>query len=291
MNHRRVFVLSLLLIGSFMVLPSYAEISAGPVVPSGNSTLQKYCANGICSTSLTTAAYLNATMGFFAYGNYSNGIHLNNSTLISIQLSKTCIDLETHGIPSNCPGYNVYQFLDTTNPKYMGQWTNHTGFYHKLPPISRQSWNFVTNASFVVSVDPDSDFTTRAKTITINDGHITYTNPDQIVSNHLRSEYYDRFVSADCSNAIISGYKDNPKFSAWLANDTVHYLESGCTETKYDGHQNFITPYHPIYYYTKNTIQINWLSHFYNGSYVPYCLSKCSVMTDPFHTHDSKFDW
>lgn len=274
---------------SVMVLPFFQTALAegpGPVNPGSDNTIAQYCKTGVCVVN--GSYYLNATKGFSLFGNATGGIQRGNSTLYGIQLSDTCIKMEEKNIPSGCLNYSQMKFLDNTNPAYAGQWTNGT-WYHRLAATTRQSWNFVTGKN-VVMVDPDSDFAARAKMITVTNSGFTFINPGENVTNHIRTEYHDRWVSSDCTNAIVAP-------NLWLLNDTLHYLESDCTFTKYNGTSLALTPFFQLQYHTVQMKTVNWLAHFaINGTtkITQDCIIatvKCNIPSDPYHSHNPKFGW
>jgi hypothetical protein len=217
------------------------------------------------------------------FGNYTNGIHLNKSSLIGIQISKACISIEMNDIKSNCLTYDKIKQFDTTNTNYAGKWINDT-WYHRGTPHTKQTWAFI-NSNVTVMVDPDSDFTTQAKMIIIQGNNFTYIDPNQVVSNHIRNEYHNRFVYSDCSSAMIAP-------NVWLLNDTIQYLKSGCKTTSYHEITNSTTPSYKAHYDTMTVQGINWMKHFSNVTRTYECIiTKCDISSNPWHNHDSRFDW
>lgn len=155
----------------------------------------------------------------------STGLYVSHSQMIGIQISQGCQIMEKNHIKSNCMTYDKIRNLDNTNPVYAGQWVNDT-WYHRLAPHVRNHEVMNLN-KFVVMVDPNPDFTTRAKMITVQADNFTWINPDDGVgNNHTRIEHANRIVT-DCSQATVAPY-------AWLINDTIQYLENGCTHTNYN---------------------------------------------------------
>lgn len=281
-KNQLTFSLILIIVVSSSIAFVSADGGPGPSIPTGNNTVTQYCYYGVCSTSGIQIT-LNATKGFFTPGNYPGGIKLDKSTLIGVQLSQSCIKLEINHMKNNCLSYFQVKSVDTTNPNYAGKWVNDT-WYHRLLPTTKQSWNFQTG-KFVVMVDPDPDFTARARMITMQDSNFTFINPNDVNTNHTRFEYHNRYVPADCSGATIAPIPS-------LLNDTINYLESGCKITKFKDVTTSSTPYYGIYYDTGIVKSYIWLNHFSNVTRLSNCITeKCSLPVNPYHNHDSKFGW
>ena len=145
--------------------------------------------------------------------------------LIGIQLSPTCLTLIKNHMPTSCPTYDKLKPLDNTNPNWAGKWVNDT-YYHRELPRVKNHW-LMNPYNVTVMVDPDPNFTVIANMIIIQSNHFTYINPDELIGmNHTRNEYHDRFVSS-CSQATVAP-------DLFLIEDTLHYLENGCTKTAFN---------------------------------------------------------
>jgi hypothetical protein len=151
--------------------------------------------------------------------------YATSSYLIGVQNSQACITMLIHHIPNHCIPYNKQLQFDTTNKLISGMWINDT-YYHRLPPKIIDHYRFTPNP-WVVMVDPNNDFTTRAKMITVQADNFTYINPDEVVNGHTRHEYDNRFVYTNCQSAIVAP-------NLFIIEDTINYLESGCTVTHYN---------------------------------------------------------
>ena len=155
----------------------------------------------------------------------AKSIYLSKSQLIGIQLSQSCIIMEKNQIKSGCLTYDKLKQFDNTNSLFSGQWVNDTWYYRLAPRVHNHE--VMALKPFVVMVDPNPDFTVKAKMITIQSSNFTFINPnDGIGDNHTRIEHKNRIV-LDCSQAIVSP-------DLWLINDTINYLESNCKTTKYN---------------------------------------------------------
>ena len=152
---------------------------------------------------------------------------------IGIQLSEQCITALRNHVKTGCPTYKDMVSVDNTNHGYYGKFVNDSnGFYHRDKPTTPNYYNIVKPKGWVVALDPTQQFIDYAKMIIIvpNGTLNNYVNPDETVgTNHTRTVYHDRFVDSTCSEARIV-------YSKFLLNDTISYLESGCTNTKFKDH-------------------------------------------------------
>lgn len=199
--------------------------ASGPIVPTGNNTVTQYCLNGICSTSHTLP--WNATIGLNQPGMYTHGISQRLSPLIGIQDTQVCLKLIKANSSNHCLTYDKLKSLDNTNPAFAGQWVQQP-YYHRLAPKVLNHYNFNPN-KFIVMVDPDPDFTARARMIYVTDKNFTWVNPNDVSTNNMIKIYVNRSIS-DCSIATVAPIPS-------LVNDTLHYMESGCTKTSYNDTQ------------------------------------------------------
>lgn len=188
------------------------------------STQAKYCTNGVCNTN-TTSPYFNESIGIYKVGQYPGGIKLYQTHKIGIQESKTCLTLLKNNMNSSCIPYDKLIHFDNTNPIWAGLW-NQTGWFHRGPPLVKNH-ELANSHPYVVMVDPNPDFTTTARMIIVTDKNFSYINPDDKSNKGTTTIYHvDRFV-ANCELATVA-----PDIS--LINDTIHYLESDCTKTRYN---------------------------------------------------------
>lgn len=185
--------------------------------PNPNSTLATYCANGICHTPNTHATTV-STAGLTLPSKSTN--------LIGIQVTQACEALLKHNYNSTCLPYSKMQQFDNTNPFWAGHFIS-TPWYHRTKPMVPNFYNF-QNTTFVVMVDPTSDFSVRAKMIYVGDKNFTYINKNDVSTNGGLStiSYINRSMSG-CDEALIA-----PDLG--LLNDTIHYMESGCVTTHYN---------------------------------------------------------
>lgn len=227
-----------------------------------NNTISLYCSTGTCITP--------------AVPSITNHTVLYTSTIkkIGIQLSQSCINLERNNIKSNCLTYDKLIRFDNTNPLLAGKWINDT-WYHRANPKVHNAYQFANTGSFIVMVDPNNGFTIGAKMIIIQPDNFTYINPNESVGqNHTRFEYNNRSVSG-CLEALVS-----PNVS--LINDTIKYLENGCTSTGYNG--VVAKPVMDIVFDLKSTMikSLAWIHQFKNTTkFIQDCIHHKCTYKDP----------
>src|SRR5689334_22992858 len=138
--------------------------------------------------------------------------------LIGIQLSPTCWTLIKNHMKTECPTYDKLKPLDNTDPNWSGKWTNKSGVYDREAPRVKNHWIMNPN-KIIIMVDPDPNFTVRAKMIIIESGKFTYINPNESIGmNHTRNEYNNRFIQS-CSMATVAP-------DLFLIEDTLHFMEN-----------------------------------------------------------------
>lgn len=182
------------------------------------STISQYCQDGKCST-ISPGTITSKT---------TDGIHINNSNLIGLQVEPVCTTMWKHNITSGCLSYKILKVFDTTNPRVAGMWVD-TPYYHRLPPKMTNMYNFF-NTPLSIMVDPDPLFASRAKMITVKSHNFTWTNPDDISKGGLQTIIHvNRYVS-NCQDAEVAP-------NLFIINDTINYLKSGCKTTLYNDTQ------------------------------------------------------
>lgn len=211
-----------------LITPNVFGISPGPAVPQGNSTQSVYCADGICHTPNTPLSSVPTSSGPTLT---LPAIHTN---LIGIQLSETCLRMIQNNVTNTCLTYKQLKPLDTTNPLLAGKWTDKP-YTHRLPPLVKNTYSF--NDSTIVMVDPNLDFSTRARMLIVTDDNFTWVNKAEVSTNGglTTHEFLNQYASLNCDEAKVPS-----DFN--LVNETLHYLESGCTHSDYN---NTVTITHP----------------------------------------------
>lgn len=234
-HKRHVIPITISIIGclSILLMPSsFAQVTN----PSTGDTVGTYCSSGVCHTpggvinptrpNVTITIPVNNTVGTVKLTQSCIGKICNKITTvqqigkIGIQLSMVCLaELKSH-TNSSCLNYNDLKQFDNTNPLYAGLWVEQP-YEHRLAPKIRNHENFNPNP-WAIMVDPNADYTTSAKMIIV-DTHFTWTNQNDSSDRGLQMKsYVDRYVSDNCVEARVGP-------SLPLIQDTITYLESGCT--------------------------------------------------------------
>jgi len=219
---------------SILLIPNaFAQVTN----PSTGDTIAQYCSNGTCHTpggntvlNRTSVSVQpiqnNDTVGSVkltksCIGNNCNQIvSIQQLGKIGIQLSQVCLRDAIFNLTTNCLNYGDLKQFDNTIPFFAGLWVDKP-YEHRLSPKIKNHENFNSNP-WAIMVDPNADFTTSAKMIIV-DTHFTWTNQNDTADRGLSMKsYQDRYVSDDCNEARVGP-------SIPLIQDTITYLESGCT--------------------------------------------------------------
>ena len=191
-------------------------------------------------------------------------ISVKGKKIILIQLSAKCEDMIIHHYNTTCPSYKQLRYLDSSKTEISGQFNVTDGFYHRMPPIYKESWRYYDHDSTQrIIVDPPLGMSDRYPLILIESNFDIFLQAESksmkqqfIVTNNTKSSdawgknstyyglkkmlppisnigervyFHDRWVDAGCKNAIINS--DN---GTKLLLDTIKYMQSGCTETEFD---------------------------------------------------------
>ena len=213
----------------------------GPQVPLGSSTITQFCSSGTCVTPGSNSGVIgdsNTTGNTFNFNNEANassiGITLSSAHRLGIQLSESCITMFKAGFNDGCLNYLQIMKLhrDNTNGSFIEQWTNSSGYYHRVQ--TKIPYSVIYNpSSWEIMVDPDTDFTARSKMIIVEPKDFTWVNPDDNATNTYWLQHNSRYIQAPCDGGLVAS---NLK----LLNDTISYIMNGCTITSFnDTQQNF----------------------------------------------------
>lgn len=165
----------------------------------------------------------------------TGSVYTTSPTLITIDLSNQCLALVKHNQTSECPTYKKILPYDNSNQMLSGKFVTTDNFFHRQLTNTINHWGLYAPGTWIVMIDPDYNAIIHSKEISLVPS-LTYIIKDQTVgSNHTRNEYHDRYVDPGCTSAEIV-------YSDFLLNDTIHYLESGCTITKYNETKIISTP-------------------------------------------------
>lgn len=232
-----------------------------------NSTIAKYCSNGICKTSPSS--------------NGSSNLHFetNVNLFLGIQLSKACLTDLKYNKNSTCPGYDKLIKWDNSNQKISGVFGYKDGIYQRLPSKYMNSYNYYKyfNNKTLIMVDPDFDLIQRSnmKLITFIPTQITYSGgTDQTISNsNIRQEYRNILADQSCNNVSISDIS--------LLNESLNYLSSGCT-IKITSYNVTMSSHAFDIKHCQSCIEKNY-THVTAKTYMQDCLRhKCTPVKDPF---------
>lgn len=162
----------------------------------------------------------------------------NHGNFITIELSKTCLVMAKANLTSNCPTYKDLEVFDTTNQKISGKFFQDGDFYHRGKPMYKNYQLSYPKAVYpwVICVDCSQQIIIQSKNIIVEAGSFVYKKgSDSHIVNNTRYEYSQRYVDS-CTIAHIA-------YSDFLLNDTINYLESGCTKTDFKEKTVVVTPY------------------------------------------------
>lgn len=157
---------------------------------------------------------------------------------------------------------------------------------HKIYPTFKGVWNYY-NGPPTILIDPPSDFIKRARILTVEDNSFTWQNPNDINNNTQLVRHLNRFIFSNCNEGIVS-----PNYS--LIRDTIMYMLSDCTNTKYNDTQIIHRVDIPFDLNTMNVKTLDYMHHWNNRTRITEdCIHfKCTDLPQsPFHNHDSKFGW
>lgn len=162
--------------------------------------------------------------------------------------------------------------VDTTNKLISGMWINDT-YYHRLPPKVLDHYRFTPNP-WVVMVDPNPDFTTKARMVYVQSDNFTYIDPFEVVSGHTRNQYTNVFIDASCELATVAP-------NLFLINDTIQYMERSCTGPHYNATQK-ITLHDTVTDITKTQSWKNQNWYMQAKQVTKNCITqKCKPLKDP----------
>lgn len=241
--HKLVPLGTISLLGCLSIILLTPTAFAQVTNPSTGDTVGTYCSTGVCHTPGGTAPIVrnsNASAAVSAtpigtvklsqtcIGDYCSKISSSIVQVgkISVKLSQVCETLLKYNMSNTCLDYKTLRIFDNTNPLYAGQWVD-SPWYHRLSPKVKNHENFNPNP-WAIMVDPNSDFSSNSKLITVEDGSFSWINKDEGSIGGLSVKTHaDRYVNADCNEALVA-----PDLN--IIQDTIKYLESGCSVTSFN---------------------------------------------------------
>lgn len=261
--HKLVPITLIALLACLSISTSYGQVSN----PSTGDTIKAYCSTGICSTGpvkiinhTKVIAPIATPIGSVTLSQYCIGNSCITPTTVTqqgkigIQLTQACLaQLKATG-NSSCGVYNPLKQFDNTNPLWSGLWVEQP-YEHRLNPKVKNHENFNPNP-WVVMVDPNADYTTGAKMIYVSGGNLTWTDQnDSSISGFAMKVHVGRYVSPDCMQATVES-------NLSIIDDTIKYLESGCSVTNFNDTKiinqkeipfSYNNPYSTLHYQTQVT--------------------------------------
>lgn len=159
----------------------------------------------------------------------TGSVYTTSPNLITIDLSPQCIALIKQNVTNDCPTYKyLASKYDNTNQMMSGRFITTNGFYHRAYPQTQLHFEMYPPSKKIIMVDADANAIIHSQEITIVPPPFTYIDKTEEITskNNTRNIYHDRAVTL-CKQAKIT-------FSDYLLNDTIAYLQSGCTKTTFD---------------------------------------------------------
>lgn len=192
--------------------------------------------------------------------------------IIMVIPSESCQKVIKYHMKSDCPTDDMLIKYDTSNQLISGHFITKDGITVRTNPEVKNHWVWYKNET--VCVDCTGDFMNPDlyKMIIIEPHGFTFIDKYALVPNHQWNSYSDRHM-AGCNTATIA-YSDS------LLNDTIHYMESNCTITKFNSTKinvipsqpwDFDNPYSSLHY--KSTIDL------IKKVSIGNCINGCTVTT------------
>lgn len=150
--------------------------------------------------------------------------------LLGIQLSKSC-----EMIP-DCLSYNDLLFLDSSDQRISGKLITENGTTKRGSSPYLNSWRTYDNDETTrIFIDPPKGMADKIKMINIHYNFGIYFKPgDFTINNQTRTWSEGRYID-NCSIAYINS-------DLKLLQDTISYMQSGCTVTEYQEERQEIIP-------------------------------------------------
>ncbi len=270
---------------------------------SGNHTVQATITDQIGSTS-----------DRFQIEIVAGHIVQSKLNLILLKESNTCEVLLKENIPSGCPTLNQLAPFDTSDHRYTGKIIQtDSGQWIRTKPVISQWWNFINaTGKPVVCVECDFDYAQVARTqiVFIQPVSFAFASLDPVPERNVTETYWNgteyltrsitdtsppsitlnvnhnRYYSPDCMESDIA-------FSPILINDTINFLESGCTKTKLILTTTLTGASVPFDFAHSNWYHEQvWLNNVTASIASQDCQEGCKdIARDPYHTVDPKFGW
>ena len=181
------------------------------------STITKYCSNGLCSTGPLSVLP----------PNYTHAV--SKLPLLIVSYSQTCENMVKNHI-SGCPTMESMVPYDTSNQYISGKLIKQGNETIRTNPQVKNHWLWYDGKKTTsVCIDCKMDIASSQKSQNIIIEPTSYSFADKnnnIVTTKL-SYQNDRYMQG-CDTATISNIPN-------LLNDTIHYMLSGCITTNFSG--------------------------------------------------------
>lgn len=164
--------------------------------------------------------------------NTASSTTINGFQVVGLQLSGACIAaLKAHSV-TNCPTYKDVVYADNSNTRLSGGFGYVNGFYERLPNFFKQNIAYYYSLHRnVVLVDPPQDIADKIPMIQIYNVLPTFADKYQDLNssrtnstNGFKTLHQYRYTQ-DCRGLTAI------TFSKAIVNDTISYIQSGCTKT------------------------------------------------------------
>lgn len=150
--------------------------------------------------------------------------------LLGIQLSKSCEMIQ------DCLSYNDLLFLDSSDQRISGKLITENGITKRGPSPYLNSWRAYDNDNSTrIVIDPPKGMADKIKMINIHYNFGVYFKAgDYTINNQTRTWSEGRYID-NCTTAYVNS-------DLKLLQDTITYMQSGCTITEYQEDKSEITP-------------------------------------------------
>ena len=157
--------------------------------------------------------------------------------VIMVVQSEICQKMIQNHINSTCATDDKTMKYDTSNQHISGKFVTKDGITTRTKAQVTNHYQFYTKQTVCVDCTGNLFNPDLYKIILLEPHGFTFVNKDQVVPNNKWYSYSDRSMQG-CNTATIA-------YSDALLNDTISFLESGCTKTSFNGTMNHIIKEQP----------------------------------------------
>jgi len=184
-------------------------------------------------------------------------------------------EIQNH-IRSDCPTDEILKKYDTSNQYISGKFVTKDSITIRTKAQVTNHYQFYTKQTVCVDCTGNLSSPDLFKMIILEPHGFTFIDKYQTVSTHTWNSYTDRSMQG-CNTATIA-------YSDWLLNDTISYLESECTKTKYTGNSTHTIQDHPFSFdnpYSSLSFK-NLVSQIKSTGGLGLCLQNQCNIKDPY---------